>query len=512
MPCYRIFYNGNIYTFDPENPIAEALVVKNDRIEYVGTNNKALSEYHGVKYDLDGATVIPGVIDSHMHLEGFAIALSIVDLRGVESIEELKEKLKEKAKRVSKGEWILGRNWDQESFKEKRYPTRWDLDEVSTENPIFIVRVCGHVAIANSKALRIAGITRETPNPPGGMIGRDENGEPNGILWENALMLVRSKVPEPTPQQLAHLITKAQHEMLSYGITTVASVSAPPILVKTLNRIYNSGMLKIRVRLYINSDLLNNITSLGIESGFGNDYIKIQGVKTFMDGSLGGRSAALRQPYNDDPSTSGMLILDGEKLASILKHAVQNNLDVAIHAIGDRAIEEAINGVVKSQVDPKHVRFEHVSVTPPDIVDKLEKLNPLALVVQPHFRVTDWWIKERLGVERAKWTYTFKTLMSRGLILAGSSDSPVEPVNPWFGVWAAVTRGNSERLNVREALNIYTIGGSIALNDRLIGRIRKGCYADFIVLDRDPFRINVEYLKHVRPKMTIVGGEIVYRA
>lgn len=503
----RIFYNGRVYTLNPSDPMAEAIVVESGEIVYVGDNHTALSKYSGEKIDLKGYTVLPGIFDAHLHLEGVAMLEAYVDLSNCKSIEELKTRLKTATSKVESREWIIGRGWDQELFVEKRMPNKRDLDEISRENPILIVRVCGHVGVLNSVALEELGISKSTRDPPGGVIGRDENGEPNGILWEEALTLAREKIPPPRIERLVKYLRKKIYELNSQGITGVATMSTKPQLLRALVKLWSRGELKIRVRVFLEETLLKNYSSTGLLGGFGDDTLKISGVKTFMDGSLGGRSAALKEEYSDDPGNKGLLLRSREDVRILLEECVENNMILAIHAIGDRAIEEACLGVLEAKAR-EYSRIEHASLTPPSTLNLLEKTEPTAVVVQPHFKVSDWWVKDRLG-ERAKWTYVFKEMLKRRIKIAGSSDAPVEPFNPWLGIWAATCIG-SDRLSVEEAIEIYTIGGWRSVREPRGGVLRERAYPDFSVYRVDPLKLGCKELKNVKPWMTVVNGDIVY--
>lgn len=502
----KIFYNGNIYTLDPKHPHVRALVVEGGRIVYAGREEVALKNYSGEKIDLKGYTVLPGMFDSHLHLESLAMSKQHVDLRGCKSIEDLIKKLKVKASRTDFGEWIIGRGWDHELFAERRMPNKNDLDRASKEHPILIIRTCGHVGVVNSLALEHLGISKDTKDPPGGKIGRNEAGEPNGILWEEALTIARNNIPPPNIEKLAGYLEETIAELASQGITGVATMSTRPTLLKALLKLKIRNKLKIKVRIFLEEDLFQKYTSIGLLGGFGDEKLRITGIKMFLDGSLGGRSAALKEDYNDQPGNRGMLIRTRREVREMLESCIENNLILAIHAIGDRAIEEACMGILECG-GSENARIEHASLTPPSTLNLLAKTNPRAIVVQPHFRVSDWWIKDRLG-ERARWTYRFGEMLKKGLRLAGSSDAPVEPANPWLGVWAATSVGD-DRLTIGETLKMYTIGGWNSVGEGG-GVLSEGAASDFAVYRYDPLRLYGERLKEVKPWMVVVDGKIVY--
>ena len=518
-----VIVNARILTFDEAVPSAEAVAIRCGRIVFVGSNND-VNRFIGdstVVVDANGRIALPGLIDAHLHLASLGFSLVWLNLRGVKSIEELKQKVFEAASKVPEGTWIIGRGWDQELFSEKRYPNRWDLDEVAPRHPVLLTRGCGHIIVVNSLALKLAGISRDTKDPVDGIIDRDERGEPTGILREGALGLVWRAVPEPSIEDYEKAIERAIDEALRFGLTTVHAVSVTANEFSALQRLWLTGRLKIRVRVYLSYDLLESLKGSGILGQYGDDFLRICGIKLLVDGSLGGRTAALREPYSDKPDVKGKLLMHEDKLSEIIREAFQLNLQVAVHAIGDKAIEVVLNALEKANIDSRFVRIEHVSLTPPDLLNKLEKLKPI-VTVQPHFIITDWWVIDRLGEDRGRYVYAFKSLQRLSLIIAGSSDAPVEPVNPWSGIYAAVTRGEfeglrisfvspDEKMNLMDALRMYTVGGaSASLEGNKLGRIKEGYYADIIILDTTKFPPDNE-LEKINVWMSIVGGKVVYR-
>ena len=516
MEAESVFINGSIFT-----PLgkAEALAIHSGRIMKVGTNEE-ISPLIGPRtkvIDLKGKTVLPGLIDAHVHLSSYGLALAQLDLRGTKSIEELKSMVRKRAISLSKGEWILGRGWDQELFEERRYPTRWDLDEVAPDNPVFLKRVCGHLCVVNSKALEIASITKETKDPPRGKIDRDESGEPTGILRENAIDIVYKKIPPPNLEQLEEALARAIKEAVKRGLTTIHFICSDrfPDELRALQLLRKEGRLLLRIYLIPPYDFLEKLEEIGIFTGFGDSMLKIGAIKIIEDGSLGGRTAALEEPYTDMPDKKGMLIYSPEELREMVLKIHKAGFQAAIHAIGDRAIRvtlDAIENAVKLMPRDHRHRIEHASVLNPKLIERMKKLNVVA-VCQPHFIFSDFWAKERVGPERARWVYALKSLMEN-VIVAGSSDCPVEPIDPLKGIWAAVTRPylpENEKLTVEEAIEIYTKGGAYAsFEEEEKGTIEEGKLADFIILSDDPTKIEPERIKDIKVEMTIVGGRVVY--
>mgnify|MGYP000327146079 CR=1 FL=1 len=496
----------------------EALVVLRNKVLKVGAEKEILKTAKSLNlktYDLNGATVVPGFIDAHLHLAGLGFSLAQLDLRNITSIEELKKVVAEEASRKSPGAWILGRGWDQEKFAEKRFPTRWDLDEAAPRNPVFLKRVCGHVAVANSLALKAAGISKKTPDPPGGVIDRDDKGEPTGILRESALEYIYRVIAQK-PEEYLDAIKKASHKLLSEGVTCVAAVSCDFYELKALFQLSRKGEIPLKVRAYVNYSVfikLKDIVPPDISLG----PVSLAGVKLLLDGSLGGRTAYLKEPYSDDPSTRGVLLISENKLKEILRDISHYGWQPAVHTIGDAALEIYLNSL--KMLSFSRPRVEHASLTPPELLDLMSELKVLP-VVQPHFIISDFWVVERLG-ERAKYVYAFKSMIKRGLKIAFSTDAPVEPSNPLQTVEAAVTRGEGlvelaevtpyEKLSVNEALNAYTVGSAYACRlENSCGRIKEGFSADLIILDKDPHKVNPGEISSLKVLATIVDGKVVY--
>jgi len=515
------FVNGNIYTsFKPLRRVS-ALVVYNERIIYAGTSSKArkiVTLFGGRVIDLNGKTVIPGFVDAHMHFDGLGLALNTLNLHGVKSISELKKRLKEYYEEHRNVSWIIGRGWDQELFEEKRWPNRWDLDEVVSDIPVFLERVCGHAAIVNTRALEMLDSHMLSENK---YFLKNEKNLLNGIIIEDAVDLFREKLKYGKHEKLDILYSALKYAA-SLGVTTHGFVSCTPEIFNLLQELKITKGLPIRIRVYMSDYVLDNLLSLGIRRGFGDEYLKIMGIKIFMDGSLGARTAWLSEPYNDDPSNSGIPTIEKEKLINLMKRAHEGGLQLAIHAIGDRAIDTVLDAyslIGNNLKDHRH-RIEHASIIRPEQMERMSNLG-ICAAVQPHFIITDWWIIKRVGEKRASWVYPFKSMIKSGVHIGFSTDSPVEPLNPWETVYAAVTRGGNdielykyttkEKLSMTDALYYYTMGSAYLLfEEKNIGTLEYGKYADFIVIDKDPLEIELERLKSIKTLMTVVSGKITY--
>jgi len=510
--------NANVMTLNPEQPKAEAIAVQNGRIIAVGSNEQISRHMNGKTQVVDtkNKTVFPGFVDCHVHMTGFGQFLQTLNLRKVRSIREMQRQLTDYAEKAIEKEWILGGRWDQEKFLKKRYPTRWDLDAAVADNPVFLIRVCGHIGVVNSKALQLAGITKET-RIEGGEIDLDEStGQPNGILRENALKLVWRVIPKPSLKELENACVLSCQRAVEAGVTCVHWIINSAEEVRIIQRLYSKGKLPLRVYLGISVDLLDELVRLGLLTGFGNDMVKIGFVKIFADGSLGARTASLNEPYSDKPDTSGMMRYTQNELNRLILKAHKAGLQLGVHAIGDRAVEavlKAFEAALKRVPRKNHRhRIEHCSVLNPKLIKRMMRLAIIASV-QPHFVFSDFWVTDRLGKARARWVYPFKTLMREGLVCAAGSDCPVEPISPLLGIWAATTRKNypEESLTVEEGLRMYTVNAAYAsFDEKLKGTIETGKLADLTILSDDPCAVSTEKIKDVSVKMVIVDGRVVY--
>lgn len=513
-----VILNANVVTLNPQQPKTEALAIKNSKIVAVGSNSEMRKHVGGETrvLDLKGKTVVPGFVDCHVHMTSFGRQLQALDLRNVGSIEEMKMKIREYIKKNPGKSWVLGGRWDHERFAEKRYPTRWDLDEAVSEKPVFLIRVCGHVGVANTKALKLAGITKETV-VAGGKVDLDEgSGEPDGVLMENALDLVWRVVSKPSAAELEEACVQACRKAVEEGLTAVHWIVESAEELRLMQKLCMEGKLPLRVYLGVSDKLLDEAAGFGLATGFGNDMLKLGFIKAFADGSLGARTAALKERYSDKPETCGMLLLSQRKLNSLVLKAHRAGWQVAVHAIGDKAIESALKAfskVLKKHPNKNHRhRLEHCSVLNPKLIRRIKRLGLIASV-QPHFIVSDFWVAERVGVERARWVYPFKTLMEEGVTVASGSDCPVEPISPLLGIWAAVTRKafKEESLTVEEALKTYTVNAAYASFDEdKRGTVEVGKFADLTVLSEDLFKVPPDKIREIKVEMTIVGGRIVY--
>jgi predicted amidohydrolase YtcJ len=513
-----VLLNANVVTLNQKQPKAEAIAIQNRRIIAVGSD-KEIRKCIGKKtsvIDAKNKTIVPGFIDCHVHMTGFGQFLHTLNLRKVGSVKDMQQKLREYVQKNPERSWILGGRWDQDKFAEKRYPTRWDLDAAVADKPVFLVRVCGHLGVANSKALQLAGISKETTIDSGRIDLDKATGEPNGILRENALRLVWKAIPKPNPKELEQACISACKKAVKAGLTSVHWIIGSTKEIRIIQKLHLNRKLPLRIYLGISADLLDQLIDLGLLTGFGNDVFKIGFVKVFADGSLGARTAALKKPYSDKPETRGIMLYTQRKLNRLVSKAHKAGLQLAVHAIGDRAIEtvlKAFENALKKHPRKNHRhRIEHCSVLNPRLIKRMKRLGLIASV-QPHFVVSDFWVVDRVGKDRARWVYPFKTLVKEGLIVTSGSDCPVEPIDPLLGVWAAVTRKSfaEESLTVGEALKTYTLNAAYAsFDENNKGTIEVGKFADLTVLSDDLFNVPPDEIKKAKVEMTIVDGKIVY--
>ncbi|WP_370456636.1 amidohydrolase [Thermococcus sp. MAR1] len=520
----RAFINGNVYvSFRPVKRV-EAFLVVGGRVAMLGSTEeilKAAEVLNAEIIDLDGGTVLPAFIDSHMHLDELGEYLNMLDLRGVRSIEELKRKLRDFAKK--KDGWLRGHGWDQELFKENRWPTRHDLDEVVSDRPVMLSRVCLHAAVLNTKALEETGLIDWDSED----VLRDENGEPTGIVKEEAFSFAVRKFDERVGEdEYRGYLLRASEYVLSKGITTVGFVSVGERALKVLGYLDAEGQLRLRVKVYLkpeeNLDVLEVLKKLGIRRGFGGRRLKIGGIKVLADGSLGARTAWLSSPYND-AETRGYPNVGKEWLEGVAWETHEMGLQLAVHSIGDATMDMVLD-VYEALGDVERAghRIEHASLMRPDQIERAKRLG-VRLALQPHFVITDWWVLERVGKERSKWVYPFKSISKAGIPFGLSTDSPVEPLDPWETVYAAVTRGKyegipladltpDEALTLEEALHAYTAGSAGVLMEEDLGSLEEGKLADFIIVSDDPFEVDEKELRGIKVLETYIEGERVFKA
>jgi predicted amidohydrolase YtcJ len=514
--------DAHIYTMDTTKPTASAIAFKDGVILAVGDD---LSRYVGPKtrkIDGGGATIVPGFIDCHGHMSGLGDSLETLDLRNSQSIEEVVAIVQKAAAEREAGEWIRGRSWDQNNWGGE-FPNAEALSRAAPDHPVYLIRVDGHAAWVNRKALEIARITSSTADPPGGKITRDPSGAPTGILIDHAQGLVASKIPAPTTKQVRNRLARAAAECARLGLTTVhdAGVSAQEISAyKTLIR---EGKFPLRVYAMIGGEgpLWQEYLKRGPEIG---QKLTVRSIKLMADGAMGSRGAAFWKPYSDDPGNSGLLLISKEDIERVAREAAQHNFQVNTHAIGDRAnriVLDAYGAVLRGKND-RRFRIEHAQVVALDDFPLFAKYSIIASMQATHATSDMRWAEKRIGPERILGAYAWRRFLSMGVPVVNGSDFPVESPNPLWGFYAAVTRqdhqGNpkggwfpEQRMTREEALRSWTLDGAYAaFEEKTKGSLAPGKVADFVMLSRDIMRIPPQEILRTRVLMTVVGGEIVY--
>ena len=527
-----IYKSSRIYTNDPAQPWAEVMIVQGGKIVAIG-GKQLMTAYILEKHvsrviDLHGEFVMPGFNDAHVHLGGAAADTLSVRLNGAASIEELQKRLAAAVAVHSEGEWITGGGWDHTLWPARKFPTRYDLDSVSPKNPVFLTHISGHVAVANSLALKLAEIDKNTENPSGGQIERDSTGEPTGMLEEDsAMQLVARKIPDPTAEQRRHGIELVLANVAQNGVTSVQDFSDWQDFLM-YRRIKDDGKLTVRITEWLPfADDLHDLMNMRAEGGTTDPMLKTGALKGFMDGALGSRTAALLAPYSDDASTSGILTMDPAEYRKMAIERDRAGFQINFHAIGDKANRTALDifEAVEKANRPRdrRDRIEHAQVVAPEDFARLAKLNVIASM-QPSHETTDMrWAEDRVGAERSKGAYAWKTMLANGVRLAFGTDYDVEPISPFRGLYACVTRElpdggpkdgwePQEKISLEDCIRAYTSGSAYAqFEEGKKGELKRGEYADFIVLSADLTKIPPADYTKVEVLQTVVGGRTVYQ-
>lgn len=525
-----LFINGEVVTVDSVFSVMEAVAVKDNKIIAVGTNEEilALKGEDTDIIDLAGRSILPGFIDAHAHLELYGTNRLGVNGKTADSISELIERLKEKAKTTPEGEWIRGWGYNQNHYAEGRHPTRWDLDEVSTEHPIIVVRTCGHISCVNSKALELAGIHSRTEDPPGGKYER-KAGELTGLLLESAHMNM-FLFANYSEEEVIHGLELASKDFLAKGITSVHDAGGyGPDHIRSLLNAVSSKRIKQRVyalygSLHDSPGMVEMGLQSGIRTGLGDEWMKIGPAKVFIDGSSSGPTAKTRDPYTSDPKDSGILYLTQEELNMSLGKAHQAGWQITAHAIGDEAVHmmiEAVRSALEHEPrqDHRH-RIEHSGMTPPDLLVKMKDLNIIP-IPNPAFiyEFGEGYVRD-YG-ERVNHTFPLWSFSEYGIPFAIGSDSPITTADPIHGIVSAVTRmsnsgkeiGIGQRITVQEAIKAYTWNGAYAsFEENLKGSIEPGKLADLVVLNDSILTCDHSKLRDINVELTILDGKIEYAA
>ena len=528
-PADLVVY-GRVWTGDSARPWASAVAIRGDRIAAVGDSAEIARLVGPATRTLSSGAglVTPGFMDSHTHFIDGGIQLASIDLRPATSPEDFIRRVKAFVSERKPGEWILGGEWDHERWPGAPLPTRQWIDSVTPNNPVFVFRLDGHMALANTAALRKAGIGRSMRDIPGGVVVRDKSGAPTGVLKDGAMVPVEQVIPDPTPAQRDAALGRAMRYAAERGVTAVCHVSVPWLDLGTYRRARDDGRLITRIALYFPLATWHQVADTIARGGRGDDVLWIGGVKGYMDGSLGSGTALFYQPYADDPKTVGVLRTPEDSLRAWIGAADSAGLQVAVHAIGERA-----NGLLLDIYDslarahgPRDRRFrvEHAQHLRPVDVPRFGRGGIIASMQPAHLIDDANWAGKRLGPDRIKHSYVFRSLLASGAPLAFGSDWSVAPMDPILGIYAAVTRRSADgknpggwipeqKISVEEALRAYTAGGAYGVfAEGRRGRLIPGYLADLVLLDRDLTRIPPEEIAQVKVRTTIMGGKVVFSA
>jgi hypothetical protein len=518
VACPRVLVGGTLIDGTGGPPVKDSVVVmRDDYIVAVGTRDEIEVPPGSEVYDVSGMTVLPGFIDSHCHFLGMGVSiLNTVPLRYTDTMRDALELIGKRAEEAEPGEWIIGRGYDEAKWPENRYITREDIDQVAPDNPVVMVRICGHLVSVNTMALEVAGIDADTPEPDGGAIDRDADGEPTGVL-RDCRDLVWRVIPPTGIETMVEGLLVASDRALSLGCTGIHDAGVGPQEVTAYQLAHDNGNLKVRANIMPRKETPEAAMKLGIRTGFGDNLLRIGPVKLLIDGSLGARTAALFEPYEDDPSTSGLLLEDPDTITEKMSEAHSHGFQVATHAIGDLAVEHVIDGIQETlrrepRKDHRH-RIEHCEILSSQQIERIRDLG-IVPAMQPNF-IGEWsgpgsMYNQRLGDRRERMSNPYRALLDEGIVVAFGSDGM--PFNPIYGVWSAVNhpiRGNG--ISLVEAVKCYTLNSAYAgFHEEHVGSVEPGKLADVTVFDRDLTEIPEEEIRDAECYMTLVNGKILY--
>ncbi len=528
----RILFNGIIHTLDQKQPQVSALAIGHGRIVAVGSDDaiQSLADSHTILENLNSAVIYPGFTDAHLHWQWTSRTLQEVDLFEIASQQLALEQVKKRASTTPTGEWITGNGWTQELWEGKQFPSAQDLDSVAPNHPVYLRAKSGHAAWVNSVALRLAGIDSDTPYPAGGQIRHDTKGQPDGILLETAMNLVAQHIPEDTLETIVKDMEKAQTKALASGLTGFHDFDGPNCL-RALQILRERGSLHLRALKNVNDDWIEHAYGLGVRWSFGDNWIRIGGLKIFADGALGPRTAHMVDPYEGEPDNYGVIVKDKAEILERVQQATAAGLPATVHAIGDMAVHNVLD--VYEQVrqyeanrsiprSSRRHRIEHVQIIHPDDMNRLAKLDIVASM-QPIHATSDYEMADAYWGERSHLAYNPRVQLDQGVVVAFGSDSPIDPFDPLKGIYAAVTRRRPDgspgidgwypeaRVSVDEALHGWTTSPAYAAGlENELGKLMPGFLADLVVLDRDLYTIHPNEILEAQVTGTMVEGHWRY--
>ncbi|MCC3356419.1 amidohydrolase [Bacillus sp. REN16] len=525
-----LWSGGQIYTMEREKETVEAVFVEDGTIIAVGLKQDLEKLYKNrisKVVNLKGHTMFPGFVDSHMHLIGHGEKLMKLDFSGMTSSKEITDAIHEYVKDKPADEWIIGEGWNENQLPDRKIFHRIELDELSPDNPLMLKRICRHAVVVNTRALELAGITDDTPNPEGGVIVRDANRHATGYLLDQAQEFVKAVIPEVTEDYIQNALRLSIEDCLSKGLVGghTEDLNYYGGFERTFGGFQNSineDGFKFRTNLLVHHEAVDDMHRLGYSFGKGGDFLKFGAMKIFSDGSIGGRTALLSHPYNDSPDTAGVAIHSLDELKKLVQKARRFMMPVAVHAIGDLAFEYVLDAIEEfPPLQNQRDRLIHAQILRKELIDRAKQL-PVILDIQPRFVVSDFpWVVERIGEMNMEYCYAWKTLLRAGLHCAGGSDAPIEPIDPLLGIHAAVARKKpeedmvfmpEERLSVYEAVQLFTTGSAYAVGkEGCMGQIAPGYKADFTILDQDIFKIQADEILRTNVMMTVVDNTVMYK-
>ncbi|HET9454381.1 MAG TPA: amidohydrolase [Gemmatimonadaceae bacterium] len=530
QPADLIVVNARIHTVDEGRPRAEALAVRNGRVQFVGSRRGAevLRGPQTRVVDLAGATVIPGIADAHVHLLGLGQALRTVDLTGTRSLDEVVSRIAARARELPAGTWITGRGWDQNDWPDTRLPAHETLTRAVPGHPVYVVRVDGHAAYVNAAALRIAGVTAETRDPSGGRIERAASGEPTGVLVDAAMGLVSRRIPPMSRDQVRDATLAAIREVNRLGLTSVHDAGVDAATVDVYEELARAGNYSLRNYVMIRQDdsTLARYFRRGPQSALYDGRLWIRAIKISADGALGSRGAALLDPYSDEATHSGLILTSGERIRDVAARALRAGFQLNVHAIGDRGnrvVLDAFEAALRDAPAADHrFRVEHAQILHHDDIPRFAQLDVIPSMQSTHQTSDMYWAPNRIGYSRSLGAYAWRSLLNTGVVIANGTDFPVEPVNPMFTFHSAITRQDDngwpaggwfgdQRMTREEALKSMTIWPAYAaFQEATLGSLTIGKLADFVVLDRDIMTVAPEQIRGTVVLATYIGGRAVF--
>lgn len=525
-----IVRNGRIYTVDENRPMVTALAIADGRVLFAGGDRAAMT-YRGQLtqlLDLKGATVIPGMIDAHAHLLGLGMGLRQVDLRDTRSYDEVVARVRDRAAKTPAGTWIVGRGWDQNDWADTRFPTHAALSRAVPDHPVFLSRVDGHAGLANSAALALAKIDKNTPDPAGGRVERDSDGLPSGVLIDNAMDLVDAIIPSPDGDERAEAVTAAIAELNRWGLTGIHDAGVARSTIDTYEALAKAGNYRLRNHVMVSGDdvTLAHYLKRGPQRGLYDKHLWIAAIKLSADGALGSRGAALLEPYSDAPGQSGLALIPAGRVHDVAVRALRSGFQLNTHAIGDRAnrtvLDELAQALHEVPVADHRFRIEHAQILHPDDIPRFAELGVIPSMQASHQTSDMYWAGNRIGPTRELGAYAWRSLLDSGVVIPNGSDLPVEHSNPLISFQAAVSRQDAkgwpaggwhpeQRMTRAEALKSITLWPAFAaFMETDVGSLSPGKLADFVVLDQDIMQVPPALILHTQVVSTWLAGRKVY--